>query len=101
MDEVIIDFDRDENSRAFITAGSFYVAITRVTNGSKLWLRNFSVAYIQTDPQILANINTMRDKYPYTMKKSSSSSLLASHIEYIAIRLRSYLSVSNVVINTV
>ena len=69
MDEVIIDFDRDENSRAFITAGSFYVAITRVTNGSKLWLRNFSVAYIQTDPQILANINTMRDKYPYTMKK--------------------------------
>ena len=69
MDEVIIDFDRDENSKAFITAGSFYVAITRVTNGSKLWLRNFSVTYIQTDPLISYTINTMRDHYPYTMKK--------------------------------
>ncbi|MCS5579593.1 MAG: hypothetical protein NZ837_03545, partial [Gammaproteobacteria bacterium] len=69
MDEVIIDFDGDENSKAFITAGSFYVAITRVTNGSKLWLRNFSVTYIKTDPLISATINTMRLQYPYTMKK--------------------------------
>ncbi|HIF60881.1 MAG TPA: hypothetical protein EYQ26_15580 [Rhodospirillales bacterium] len=69
MDEVIIDFDRDENSKAFITYGSFYVAITRVTNGSKLWLRNFDIAFIKTDPLISYNINTMRDHYPYIMKK--------------------------------
>ena len=64
MDEVIIDFDGDENNRkAFITAGSFYVAITRVTNGIKAMAdETLSVTYIKTDSLISwATINTMRD----------------------------------------
>jgi hypothetical protein len=69
MDEVIIDFDPDENNRSFITEGSFYVAITRVTKASKLWLRSFDLKFIKTNPSILWNINTMRDHKPYKMKK--------------------------------
>jgi hypothetical protein len=69
MDEVIIDFDPDDNNYSFITKGSFYVAITRVTKAAKLWLRSFDLKFIKTDPEILYTINTMRNRYPYKMKK--------------------------------
>jgi hypothetical protein len=69
LDEVIIDFRTIENKKPFIQPGSFYVAITRVTKASKLWLRSFDRTMIMTHKLVEPTINTMKLQYRYKMKK--------------------------------
>ena len=70
LDEVIVDF-RGKNDKAtgYIERGSFYVAITRVTEAKKLFLRNFERKHILVDPRVEYAINTMRKVRSYQMKK--------------------------------
>ena len=46
LDEVIVDFRGIGKDTGYIDKGSFYVAITRVTAGSKLYLRSFERKHI-------------------------------------------------------
>ena len=70
LEEVIVDF-RGSNDKAsgYIERGSFYVAITRVTEANKLYLRNFERKHILVDPRVEYAINTMRMVRRYQMKK--------------------------------
>ena len=54
LEEVIVDFgpDKEHKLKNYICAGSFYVAITRVKEGRKLFLRSFDPSYIQVDSKI-------------------------------------------------
>ncbi|NRA06503.1 MAG: AAA family ATPase, partial [Nitrosopumilus sp.] len=69
LEEVIVDFRANDKNRIFIDKGSFYVAITRVTNGNKLFERSFERSHIKVDPRIEYEINTMRKVRSYQMKK--------------------------------
>ena len=69
LEEVIVDFRSCGDKKAFIDRGSFYVAITRVKEASKLYLRSFERTYIKCDKRIEYEINTMRMVRPYIMKK--------------------------------
>ena len=71
LDEVIIDFDGDKEHkiRPFICPGSFYVALTRVKKGSKVFLRNFDRSYIVADKSIEEKIQAMRKFNAYNFKK--------------------------------
>jgi len=69
LEEVIVDFRPNEKGYAFIDRGSFYVAITRVREATKLYLRSFKRSHIITDPKVEYEINTMRMVRPYCMKK--------------------------------
>ena len=70
LDEVIVDFTpSSDGKKAFIDNGSFYVAITRVKEGSKLFLKGFDMSYIKVHPQVQYEIETMRQFKQYKMKK--------------------------------
>ena len=71
LDEVIVDFgpDKEHNIRNYICPGSFYVAVTRVREGSKLFLRSFDKSYIAVNEKIEEKVNAMRKFNPYKMKK--------------------------------
>ena len=71
LNEVIIDFDGDKEHkiRPFMCAGSFYVALTRVKKGSKVFLRNFDRSYIIADKSIEDKIQAMRKFNSYNFKK--------------------------------
>ena len=62
---VIVDF-----KDGFIIPGSFYVAITRVREGSKLFLRNFHPSYIKVTRGVEEKIKVMRLETPYIFKKT-------------------------------
>ena len=62
---VIVDFED-----GFIINGSFYVAITRVREGNKLFLRNFDKSYIKVTKGVEAKIQEMRQQKPYIFKKT-------------------------------
>ena len=74
---MIIDFreKEDEGSQKkkkkynCIFNGSFYVAITRVKEAGKLWLRSFDKCFIRTDPRVEYEIETMKIARPYKMLK--------------------------------
>ena len=61
---VIIDF-RD----GFVISGSFYVAITRVKSGNKLFLKDFDSTYIKPSKDIEEKIEHMRKNKPYLFFK--------------------------------
>ena len=69
LEEVIVDFTTNQKNKVFIDKGSFYVAITRVKSGNKLYLRSFEKSHIKVDPRIEYVINTMKFARPYQMKK--------------------------------
>ena len=70
LNEVIVDFrGTGEKGTGYIERGSFYVAITRVTEANKLYLRNFERNHILVDPRVEFEINTMRKVRRYQMKK--------------------------------
>jgi len=69
LEEVIVDFRPNKNNKQFIDFGSFYTAITRVTNGNCLFLRDFNRKYVKTHPQVEHEIETMKVRRPYKMKK--------------------------------
>ena len=55
LNEVIIDFGPDKKNKIknFILAGSFYVALTRVKLGSKVFLKSFDESYIKVNKKQL------------------------------------------------
>ena len=66
LDEVIIDFS---SPRAKIFLGSFYVALTRVRNGSSFYLTDFKLEYIQANPDIERKLLSMTTFSSYNFKK--------------------------------
>ena len=71
LDEVIIDYgpDKENNIKNFICDGSFYVALTRVKEGSKVFLKSFDTSYIKVNKDIAEKIKAMRQFRPYNFKK--------------------------------
>ena len=71
LDEVIIDFGRDKVNKIsnYILPGSFYVALTRVKLGSKVFLRSFEESYIKVNKSIEEKVNAMRKFRQYNFKK--------------------------------
>lgn len=71
LEEVVIDFgvDKEHGIRNYIIPGSFYVALTRVRLGSKLFLRSFDKSYIVANKSIEEKILAMRKFNPYQFKK--------------------------------
>ena len=71
LEEVIIDFgpDIELNIKNFILPGSFYVALTRVKEGRKLFLKSFDKSYIQVNQTIDEKVEAMKKFRPYTFKK--------------------------------
>ena len=67
---ILIDFTPDEKGKKpYITAGSFYVAITRATSAENVYLKDFDPSYIKVDASIAEKIETMRKVRPYQFKK--------------------------------
>ena len=71
MEEVIIDFgpDKERGIKNFICPGSFYVALTRVREGKKVFLRSFDKSYIAANEKIEEKISAMRKFNSYQFKK--------------------------------
>ena len=71
LEEVIIDFgpDKERGIKNFILPGSFYVALTRVWEGSHVFLKSFDNSYIVVNEAIEEKISTMRKFDPYRFKK--------------------------------
>merc|ERR1711983_19614 len=66
LDEVIIDFSSPKTK---IFLGSFYVALTRVRNGSSFYLRDFKPEYIQANPDVERKLLSMKTFNSYKFKK--------------------------------
>ena len=71
LEEVIIDFgqDKEHGIKNFILPGSFYVSLTRVRLGEKVFLRSFEKSYIVVNHKIEEKMAAMRQFNKYTMKK--------------------------------
>ena len=71
LDEVIIDFGADTVNKVknFICPGSFYVALTRVKMGSKVFLRSFEKSFIKVNKSIEEKVDAMRKFRSYNFKK--------------------------------
>ena len=71
LDEVIIDFgeDKENNLKNYICPGSFYVAITRVREGQKVFLKSFEKSFIKVNKKIEEKIETMIKFRSYECKK--------------------------------
>ena len=67
----MVDFGADKKKKIknYIVEGSFYVAITRVRSGTKLFLKSFERSYIKTNHEIKGKIIAMRKFKPYIKKK--------------------------------
>ena len=67
----MVDFGADTKKkiRNYIVEGSFYVAVTRVRSGTKLFLKSFERSYIKTNKEIKEKIIAMRKFKPYINKK--------------------------------
>ena len=61
LEEVIIDFgpDLEHGIKNYICPGSFYVAMTRVREGCKLFLKSFDSSYIQVNRNIEEKVDAM------------------------------------------
>ena len=68
---MIIDFTEDKNLKIknFICPGGFYVALTRVKHGSKVFLKGFDRSYICTDRNLKEKVNSFRKFNSYEVKK--------------------------------
>ena len=71
LDEVIIDFGPDVANKIknYICPGSFYVALTRVREGCKVFLKSFNKNYIKVNKSIEEKVNAMIKFRGYTFKK--------------------------------
>ena len=71
LEEVIIDFGVDVERKItnYICPGSFYVSLTRVREGSKVFLKSFDRSYIKVKESIEENVDAMRKFKPYLLKK--------------------------------
>ena len=75
LKEVILDFgpDLERKIKNYICPGSFYVAITRVWEGNKLYLKSFDKSYIQVNKSIEEKVNAMTKFRPFKFKKSAET----------------------------
>ena len=71
LEEVVIDFGPDLKNKIknYICPGSFYVALTRVREGRKVFLKSFDRSYIQVNTKIEEKINSMIKHRSYIFKK--------------------------------
>jgi hypothetical protein len=71
LEEVLIDFGADIKNqiRNYICPGSFYVALTRVREGCKVFLRSFHSSYILVNKAIEEKMDAMRKFRKYSLKK--------------------------------
>jgi hypothetical protein len=71
LEEVLIDFgpDKEHMIKNYICPGSFYVALTRVREGSKVFLRSFDKSYIQVNKKIEEKVDAMIKYRSYIFKK--------------------------------
>ena len=71
LEEVIIDFGPDVNLKIknHICPGSFYVALTRVKEGKKVFLKSFDKSYILENPATEEKVNAMKTFKQYQFKK--------------------------------
>ena len=71
LDRVIIDFGPDLKLKIknYICPGSFYVALTRVREGNKVFLKSFDKSYIQVNKTIEEKIEAMKKFRSYQYKK--------------------------------
>jgi hypothetical protein len=70
LDQVIIDFSPEEGKkRPYISPGLFYVAITRVGSGDRLFLRSYDPSYIMSNTKIEGQIQAMKLQSPYQFFK--------------------------------
>ena len=71
LDQVIIDFgpNLELKIKNYICPGSFYVALTRVREGNKVFLKSFDKSYIQVNKSIEEKIEAMKKFRPYKFKK--------------------------------
>ena len=71
LEEVIIDFGPDlkHKIKNYICPGSFYVALTRVREGTKVFLQSFDKSYIQVNKKIEEKVDAMIKYNSYEFKK--------------------------------
>ena len=71
LEEVIIDFapDKEKKIKNFLQFGSFYVALTRVRNGSKVFLKSFDPSYIVENKSIETKLEAFKQLNSYRTKK--------------------------------
>ena len=71
LEEVIIDFGQDlkNNIKNYICNGSFYVALTRVREGNKVFLKSFEKSYIKVNREIEEKVEAMVKYRSYQFKK--------------------------------
>ena len=71
LNEVILDFGQDlaNKIRNYICAGSFYVALTRVREGDRVFLKSFEKSYIKVDKNIQEKVDAMINHRSYEFKK--------------------------------
>ena len=71
LDEVIIDFGADPVNKIknYICPGGFYVALTRVKMGSKVYLRSFEKSFIKENKSIGDKVDAMQKFRQYSFKK--------------------------------
>ena len=62
LQEVIIDFGsyKELNLKNYICPGSFYVVLTRVKEGRKVFLKSFDKSYIQVKKSIEEKVTAMK-----------------------------------------
>ena len=71
LDEVIIDFGANPELQIknYVLAGSFYVALTRVKEGRKVFLKSFEKSYVLVNKAIEEKVNDMKLLREYKFKK--------------------------------
>ena len=71
LETVIIDYgpNPDLGIKIYIVPGSFYVALTRVREGKKVFLRSFDRSYIKVDKKLKEKIEYMMKYQAYHFKK--------------------------------
>ena len=60
----------EPGQKAYITEGSFYVAITRATRSDDVYLADFDESYIKVNKNVMQKIETMRKFKSYKFKKT-------------------------------
>ena len=71
LGQVIIDFgsNLELKIKNFICPGSFYVALTRVREGCKVFLKSFNNSYIKVNKKVEEKVEAMKKYRKYIFRK--------------------------------
>ena len=61
LDKVAINFSSVEGQKAYISYGSFYVALTRVKNSENVYLKDFDKKYIMANEEVAKYLSSLLD----------------------------------------